>query len=67
MKIIKGGRDRMNNFEVLTTDELLAMHEKHFAPLDAKSKARMITGARTRGWDRTWDSTPPLVIDGLAA
>lgn len=57
MKSIKGGR-RMKNFEILTTEQLLELHERHFAPLDPKSKQRIVGGARTRGWDRTWDATP---------
>ena len=67
MKLINGGRgNRMKNFDMLTTEQLLELHERHFAPLDAKSKERIVGGARSRGWDRTWDSTP-RGVDGFAA
>ena len=49
------------DFTVLTTEQLLALHERHFAPLDRKSKRRMLDSARRNGWDRGFG------MDGLAA
>jgi hypothetical protein len=43
------------DFESITTEQLLSLHERHFGRLDAPSKARIVKGARMRGWDRTWD------------
>lgn len=45
----------------LQTEQLISLHERHFGPLDARSKQRIVDGARMRGWDRTWE------MDGLAA
>ncbi len=64
MIVIEGRRKRSEprvDFEALTTSQLLALHERHFGPLDGRSKERMLDGARMHGWDRTWE------MDGLAA
>ncbi len=53
--------ERMKDLESLTTEQLLVLHERHFGRLDDKSKARIVHGARMRGWDRTWET------DGFAA
>jgi hypothetical protein len=49
------------DFESLTTEEVLALHERHFGPLDRRARKRIVAGAHLRGWDRTWS------LDGLAA
>jgi hypothetical protein len=41
--------------ETLTTEQLLAVHERLFAPLDPVGRARMLATARVSGWDRDWD------------
>jgi hypothetical protein len=63
MIVIKGGRRKEQTLvtDSLTTEQLLHLHERHFARLDARSKERIIDGARMRGWDRSWG------LDGLAA
>jgi hypothetical protein len=40
--------------ESLSTPQLLGLHERHFGPLDGKSKLRILDTARRHGWDRTW-------------
>lgn len=53
--------ERRIDLEALTTEQLLVLHERHFGPLDRRSKERIVDGARMHGWDRTWE------MDGLAA
>ena len=50
---------RVDDTEQLSTDELLALHERLCAPLDPA--ARIVDAAARRGWDRGWG------LDGLAA
>ena len=52
---------RVIDVQRLGTPELLALHERWFGPLDARSKRRIVDGAAARGWDRPWD------MDSLAA
>jgi hypothetical protein len=47
--------------EQLSTREIVDLHERLCAPLDAAARSRIIDGASRRGWDRTWD------MDSLAA
>lgn len=64
MIVIVGRRTRAArsvDWDTLTTEQLLALHERHFGPLDPRSKERIVDGARMHGWDRTWE------MDGLAA
>jgi hypothetical protein len=49
------------DYAALTTEQLLALHERHFAPLDRKGKRRILDSARRNGWDRGFG------MDGLAA
>jgi hypothetical protein len=49
------------DYTALTTEQLLLLHERHFAPLDRKGKRRIIDSARRNGWDRCFG------MDGLAA
>lgn len=44
--------------EDLETIEVLALHERVFAPLDPLAKKRIAQAARANGWDRSWDDTP---------
>lgn len=58
----RGGQRRIRpSIDALSTEQLIALHERHFGPLEQRSKERIIDGARMRGWDRTWE------MDGLAA
>ena len=52
---------RAIDFESLTTEQVLSLHERHFGPLDARAKERIVDDARMHGWDRSWG------LDGLAA
>ena len=52
---------RSTDLESLTTEQVLSLHERHFGPLDARAKERIVDGARMHGWDRSWG------LDGLAA
>ena len=47
--------------EQLSTEEVVALHERLCAPLDAVARVRILESARRRGWDRAWE------MDGLAA
>jgi len=53
----KARRPTSENPERLTTQELLAMHERVFGPLSAEAKERMAHAAEARSWG----------MDGLAA
>jgi len=44
----------------LTMEEILRMHERVFGPLSRQSKRRMVTRARTLGWDRAWSDVEPI-------
>ena len=48
--------------EELTTNELLAEHERVFGPLTSQAKQRMERTASAAGFDRSWEG-----MDGLAA
>jgi hypothetical protein len=48
--------------ERLTTDELLAAHERVFGPLEAQAKVRIQRAADAARGPRSWDG-----MDGLAA
>jgi hypothetical protein len=48
--------------EELTTNQLLAEHERMFGPLTPQAKQRMERTASTAGFDRSWEG-----MDGLAA
>jgi hypothetical protein len=52
---------RIVDTELLSTEEVVALHERLCAPLDAVARLRILDGARRRGWDRDWE------MDGLAA
>jgi hypothetical protein len=47
--------------EQLSTEQVVELHERLCAPLDAAARSRIVDTAYRRGWDRPWD------IDGLAA
>jgi hypothetical protein len=47
--------------EQLSTEELVKLHERLCAPLDAAARSRIIDAAHRRGWDRGWG------LEGLAA
>jgi hypothetical protein len=47
--------------EQLSTEQVVALHERLCAPLDAAARSRIVATALRRGWDRRWD------MDGLAA
>jgi hypothetical protein len=58
----RGGQRRIRpDIDALSTEQLIALHERHFGPLEQRSKERIVDSARLRGWDRTWE------MDGLAA
>ena len=61
VKMRASRRPPRSGFETLSTEELLALHERHFGTLHVESKRRILAAARARGWDRSWD------MDGLAA
>jgi len=48
--------------EQLTTNQLLAEHERVFGPLTPQAKERMERTAHAAGFDRSWEG-----MDGLAA
>jgi hypothetical protein len=53
----RGGHRRIRaEIDALSTKQLIALHERHFGPLEQRSKERIIAGARMRGWDRTWET-----------
>jgi hypothetical protein len=52
---------RDNDPEHLSTEELIELHERLCAPLDAAARSRIIDAAYRRGWDRGWG------LDGRAA
>ena len=54
-------KKRTTDFESLTTEQVLLLHERHFGRLDARTKERIVDGARMHGWDRGWG------LDGLVA
>lgn len=54
-------KKRTVDFESLTTEQVLVLHERHFGRLDTRTKERIVDGARMHGWDRGWG------LDGLAA
>ncbi len=43
------------SFDLWTTEQLLAVYEKAFSPLDPRARRRVVETARQNGWDRTWD------------
>jgi hypothetical protein len=47
--------------EQLSTEQIVELHERLYAPLDAAARARIVAAAHLRGWDRPW------AMDGLAA
>ena len=47
--------------EQLSTEQVVELHERLCAPLDAAARSRIVDAAHRRGWDRPWD------MDGLAA
>jgi uncharacterized membrane protein YcjF (UPF0283 family) len=47
--------------EQLSTEQVVELHERLCAPLDAEARSRIVATAHRRGWDRRWD------MDGLAA
>jgi uncharacterized membrane protein YcjF (UPF0283 family) len=47
--------------EQLSTEQVVELHERLYAPLDAAARSRIVDAAHRRGWDRPWD------MDGLAA
>jgi hypothetical protein len=49
---------RLDSPEELKTIEILALHERVFAPLDPRAKRRIAQNASMNGWDRTWDDPP---------
>ena len=42
--------------DALTTEQILKVYERVFAPLDRKTRARIVATARGNGWDRAWDT-----------
>ena len=50
--------NRLASPEELKTIEILALHERVFAPLDPRAKKRIAQTASINGWDRTWDDPP---------
>ena len=52
------GRAQMPVLDLLTTQEVLRMHERVFGRLDPQSKRRIVAEARVRGWDRSWSDHP---------
>jgi hypothetical protein len=53
------GIRRITSCEHLKTVDILALHEKVFAPLDPRAKRRIAHTASVNGWDRTWDDDIP--------
>ena len=47
--------------EQLSTEQVVELHERLCAPLDAAARSRIVAAAHRRGWDRPWE------MDGLAA
>jgi hypothetical protein len=47
--------------ELLTTPEILALHERLFGRLDPRTKQRIVQAARNRGWDRRSDAEDQAV------
>jgi len=58
----KVGRLSIADPEKLTTDELLAEHERVFGPLTPQAKQRIARTADAAGVERSWEG-----MDGLAA
>ena len=54
------GRTRGPALDLLTTQEVLRMHERVFGRLDPQSKRRIVATARMRGWDRSWSDADPI-------
>jgi hypothetical protein len=52
---------RDNDPEQLSTEEVIELHERLCAPLDAAARSRIIDAAHRHGWDRGWGP------EGLAA
>lgn len=46
---------QLRGLEWWSTEHLLIVYERLFAPLEARSKQRILEAARARGWDRTWE------------
>jgi broad specificity phosphatase PhoE len=44
---------------LLSTRQLLALHERAFGRLESRTRERLLMAARLRGWDRTWDDPGP--------
>jgi hypothetical protein len=61
MRTRKARPQRPNAYAIINTERLLALHEKFFAPLDPKSRRRILTTARVNGWDRGWGEPVELV------
>ena len=60
-----GARDnvvRASAIETARTEDLLALHDRLFAPLDAKGKTRILAVVLARNRPRRWQG-----MDGLAA
>ena len=63
-KLHASRRPSRSGLETLRTEQLQALHERHFGALHAETKRRMLETARSHGWDRSWDGA---WVDGLAA
>jgi hypothetical protein len=50
LTLLKKKRDA--DYEALTTDQVLRVHEKLFGPLEARGRRRILERARLHGWDR---------------
>ena len=64
MIVLQGGSIRRRirpDVDGLSTEQIIALHERHFGPLDPRARERIVDSARMNGWDRTWE------MDGLAA
>lgn len=49
---------KVASLQDLKTTEILALHERVFAPLDPLARERIAQAASANGWDRTWDDAP---------
>jgi hypothetical protein len=41
--------------EQLSTEQVVELHERLYAPLDAAARSRIVAAASRRGWDRRSD------------
>lgn len=48
-------KTKLSGLEWWSTEHLLIVYERLFAPLEPKSKQRILASARMHGWDRTWE------------